>query len=344
MAHGITDRDNLFVTREPAWHGLGTVFEDYPTRAEAQKLAHPWEPIQEPIFAQTPVISDHLHGEECEPGCDIHDDISTAYDPIDGFQRIVRSDNEATLGVVRDTYQPVTNTEMYDIAEALEGEAKGSVKFETAGSLFGGSKVWILLRLRDPLKLKGDEETATIPYYALQNNHDGLGSFRGQATMTRIVCDNTARAADLDARSRGLEVTFRHTRSIGQRMEEARNALGKWREAVQEYSDMAEFLASEQIHANAEIDFVERFIPMPAAGTATDRVMANVEEARGTWLGMYRSETTGSLERTRWGLVQTSIEYLNWGRRAHSAESRFRRSYLTEDAILPRAVTLARAV
>ena len=39
MSHNITSTDNLFVVREPAWHGLGTVLDEYPTRAEAQKLA-----------------------------------------------------------------------------------------------------------------------------------------------------------------------------------------------------------------------------------------------------------------------------------------------------------------
>ncbi len=48
--------------------------------------------------------------------------------------------------------------------------------------------VWVLVRLKEPLMVKGDKRGETIPYFALQNSHDGVGAFRGQATMTRIVC------------------------------------------------------------------------------------------------------------------------------------------------------------
>ncbi|RZJ32214.1 MAG: alpha/beta hydrolase, partial [Chryseobacterium sp.] len=44
MAHNLAynqkrDRHSFFSVREKAWHGLGTIVEDYPTAAEALQFA-----------------------------------------------------------------------------------------------------------------------------------------------------------------------------------------------------------------------------------------------------------------------------------------------------------------
>lgn len=331
MAHHVTERDNLFTTRTPAWHGLGTVLPDHPTREEAQKIAHPWEPITSPIFSEKPIL-----GEDGE--------LTTVFEEVEGYKSVVRSDTSEVLGVVSNSYTPVNNSEMYDIAEAIEGEAKGSVMFETGGSLKGGSKVWLLIRLRDPLVIGGDDATATIPYYALQNSHDGLGSFRGQATMTRIVCDNTAQVADLDARARGTEFVFRHTRNVKDRIEEAREALAGWRESVETYRLLAEHLASEPISRSEARLFIESFIPEPMENIVTDRVRNNIDRSREAWWQFFDDQTTERLQNTRWGLVQASVEYLNHGKRAHTQESRFKRSYLDRSELTQQAMKIAQAV
>ena len=329
--HNITERDALFTVRTPAWHRLGHVFDEYPTRREAQEIAHPWEPVSAPLFTE-------------EPAVDPDAGLMTDFEEVPGYRAVQRSDTGAVLGVVSDTYGLVSNTEMYDIAEALEGEAGGDVRFETGGSLKGGAKVWLLVRLRDPLTLRGDAETATIPYYALQNAHDGSGSFRGQATMTRIVCDNTAQMADLDARQRGTEFTFRHTRNVRERIEEARTALAGWRESVDAYRMLSEHLVDSRISRNQAGQFLERFIPAPPPSTASDRVMHNVEEARLQWRGIYTGQTTEALRGTRWGLVQASVEYLQHARRARSEESRFQRAYLDRSRLVQDAVRIAQEV
>lgn len=332
MAHNITERDALFTVREPAWHGLGAVLPEYGTREELQPLVHGWEPVTTPIYTEEPTFELVEH----EPASEFRE--------VPGFRAVQRSDSGATLGVVSDTYELVSNNELWDIAEAIEGEARGEVMFETGGSLKGGAKVWLLIRLRDPLTVRGDEETGTVAYYALQNAHDGSGSFRGQATMTRIVCDNTAQMADLDAQQRGTSFTFRHTRNVKDRIEEARAALAGWRESVDAYRMLSEHLGEARVEAGQVHDFAERFIPAPPPSTASDRVMANVEEARRTWFGIYRGEANERIHGTRWGLVQASVEYLNHGRRAHSQESRFKRAYLDPSRLTQDAVKIAQRV
>lgn len=329
MAHNITERDQMFTVREPAWHGLGVVLPEYGTREELQPLVHGWEPVTVPLFTEEPTYDFHSG----EP--------SSNFDEVQGWRAVQRSDDGSTLGVVSDTYEVVGNSELWDIAEAIEGESPGDVRFETGGSLKGGAKVWLLVRLRDPLILPGDDGTGTIPYYALQNSHDGSGSFRGQATMTRIVCDNTAQMADLDAQQRGTQFTFRHTRNVGERVDEARMALAGWRESISAYQNLAAHLGAERITVGQHVDFMNRFIMEPPPALATDRVRRNVSEAQAIWSDIYHGEANERIRGTRWGLVQASVEYLCHGRAARSQESRFKRSYLDQSVLMQDAMKIA---
>lgn len=341
MSHNITDRDGLFVVREPAWHQLGTVLPDHPTREEAQQIAHNWEPITEPVYKAEPTIHPHVHKVTCQSDCEETEDFDVTYVEVDGFKGVTRSDNNETLGVVRDTYEPVQNAEMYEIAEAIEGEAKGSVRYETGGSLLGGRKVWLLVRLEEPLMIKGDPNGGVIPYYALQNAHDGSGAFRGQATMTRIVCDNTAQFADMDARARGTEFAFSHTKNVQSRIDEARAALVGWRENIERYQRMQEHLLTLTVTESARRAFVADFIPMPVGNVVSDRVKNNVTEAQGKFLDLFDSATLEGVGHTAYGLVAASIEYLNHTRRANTQETRFKRSYLDRSSLTTDAVKLA---
>lgn len=333
MAHEIWENDNLLTVRQPAWHGLGVTLGDYPTREEAQQLAHPWEPITEPVF-----LADIGFGLEEDGNSDNLFPV-TEYTQAPGFKAVRRSDDATLLGIVGDGYEPVKNNEMWDIAEALQGAAHDGVKFETAGSLKGGAKVWLLMRLEEPLTLEGDPNGATVPYYSLQNAHDGSGAFRGQATTTRIVCANTAHIADLDARARGTEFTFRHTKNVGERIEEAREALTGWRTSLETWKQLSEHMLTLKMSDGfRDVEtFLERWIPMPPEGTATERVRENVEQARNQWLKAWDSETCEGIKYTAHGVLQASIEYAEHYRKAQSAESRFKRSYLDRNQVVQTA-------
>lgn len=328
MAHEITDTDSLFSVREATWHGLGHVLEEYPTRAAAQAIAHPWEPVPEPIYRKVPFVS--ADGE-----------LGERYEEIANYQANVRDDNGFTLGVTSATYEPVLNNTLWDIAEALEDGAGGEALYETGGSLAGGKVVWLLMKLREPLVIKGDPRGAVIPYYNLRNNHDAFGSFKGQGTTMRVVCANTLRAADMDAKARGTEFTFRHTKNVGDRIEEARKALAGWRASVEDFRLLSEHLITLNVSDEGVKQFTERFIPEPPPAMASERVMHNVEQARADWFGVLNSITCEGIDRTAYGLVQASAEYTEHIRAARSQESRFRRAWMEPNRILGDARKLA---
>jgi phage/plasmid-like protein (TIGR03299 family) len=353
MVHEITDTDAMFSVREMPWHRLGTVLTDYPTREEAQKIAHDWEPVTAPVFRR--VVGVHTHGNECysdfgsgDLECEQAEGPFSRFEEIEGQQEVVRSDNGHHIGVTNDTLGIVTNDEMYDIAEAVQG-LSGDVMYETGGTLRGGRQVWLLLRLAEPLEIKGDPRGATMQYFALQNNHDGGGSFRGQAINTRIVCANTSRMADMDARAHETEIVFRHTKNVAERVEEAKQALAMWRTSINEWQLFNEHLISCKITREQREEFVERFFPIPPTGVSK-RMMTNIENDRGNLREIFAGVTSEGIENTAYGLVQGAVEFSQHYRATRGKsdmarnENRFRRSVLDKDKLVRGAAKLAKEI
>lgn len=337
MAHNVTERDGVFTVRQPAWWDLdgSHTLENYPTRAEAKAIAHPWEPITEPVFRRVPRIVTLPDGSQ---------DVTEVYEQVNDFQSIARSDDGFLLDVAPVSRTVIRNDELYDIAEAIEGGAPEEVQYETGGSLLGGKKVWLMLRLREPLVVKNDPAGTVLAYYALQNSHDGSGSLRGQALFNRIVCDNTAIAADIDSQARGTEFVFRHTKNVRDKIEDAKAALAGWRESVVMWQRFTDHMVGVPITAVQRERFVTEFIPAPMPHVATERVMRNVETSRQVLRDILDGPTCANINLTGYGLVQAAIEYAQHGRKAHSQETAFKRAYLDKSRITTDAITLAKEV
>lgn len=83
------------------------------------------------------------------------------------------------------------------------------VTIESAGSIQGGKRVWMLARMADSVEpIPGDRVAG---YFLTSWGHDGSAGFSGRLTPIRVVCKNTLDAAE----SHGAAMfRFRHTTSI----------------------------------------------------------------------------------------------------------------------------------
>ena len=112
--------ETMFYVGETPWHGLGREIKNAPTSEEAIKVAGlDWDVIPKPIYDE--------FGRE-----------------IPGFKVNQRSSDNKNLGIVTDRYKIVQNSEAFAFTDALLGEG---VKYETAGSLASGKRVWMLARM-----------------------------------------------------------------------------------------------------------------------------------------------------------------------------------------------------
>ena len=234
--------ETMYSTREKPWHGLGTVVREAPTSENALRLAGlDWNVVQEPIY--TP----------CR-------------EKIEGFKANVRDTDRKVLGVVSDRYKVVQNVEAFSFTDELLGHG---VRYETAGSLSGGRRVWLLARLPREYIIAGERIS---PYLVFSNTHDGSGSVKVAVTPVRGVCNNTLNLA-LETAQRSFSMV--HTGNISDKITEARDTLFK----AESYMDRlgAEF---EQLHqqkvTDAEVQkYIELLIPLESNATRTQEKNVN---------------------------------------------------------------------
>ena len=130
--------ETMFSVRETPWHGLGRIIMDAPASREALELAGlDWQGESRNIYSGTGAM-------------------------IPGYRANVRSTDDAVLGVVSDRYHIVQNEEAFQFTDDLLGEG---VTYETAGSLQGGKKVWMLARLPRKYLIAGDLIGSAVKFF-----------------------------------------------------------------------------------------------------------------------------------------------------------------------------------
>ena len=184
--------ENMFYVRETPWHGLGKRVNEALNSKEALTAAGlEWSVIQEPIYTETKEL-------------------------IEGYKANVRDTDRQVLGVVTDRYKIVQNQEAFAFTDELLGEG---VRYETAGSLQGGRKVWLLAHLPHEYIISGERIS---PYLVFFNSHDGSGAIKAAITPIRVVCQNTLNLA-LSTAKRSWSMI--HTGDIKGKMQEAKDTL-----------------------------------------------------------------------------------------------------------------------
>ncbi len=140
--------------------------------------------------------------------------------PLSGISALVRTDKPSNdrgriLGIVGDEYQPLQNWDAFRFFDAAVGE--GKARYETAGSIDNGKRVWLLASLGDPITpVKNDE---VKPFLLLANGHDGQLMVHVKFTPVRVVCQNTLAMALVDGDRR--HVALRHDRTLKRRLDES---------------------------------------------------------------------------------------------------------------------------
>ena len=154
--------ETMFSVRETPWHGLGTIVNDTPTSEDALRISGlDWKVVQDDVFTDS--------GER-----------------ISGYKANIRDIDRKILGVVSDRYKVVQNTDAFSFTDELLGQG---VKYETAGSLQDGRRVWLLARMPKEY-IGGSDEIC--PYLVFSNSHDGTGAVKVAITPVRVVCNNSA--------------------------------------------------------------------------------------------------------------------------------------------------------
>lgn len=267
--------DSMMYSGQTPWHSFGEAAKEAPTATDAiRKAGLNWTVEKVPVF--------YGEGKWQAPGI-----VAT-----------MRTDTNEYLGTVTPKYKIFQNSDSFGMIDAL---LDMGAKIETAGSLDGGRKVWVLAKL-EPWSLLGDK---IDNYLFLANYHDGKGSLTAGSTNVRIVCQNTF---DLAIKTASRKWAIRHMGAdLSARLAEATEAL----ELNNVYRDAlrfnAETLATKKLSGSEFDTFLENLLPLDTE--ASDCVKNRALEAREGIKLLANADDLGNFRKTGWGAFQAVSDY-----------------------------------
>lgn len=313
-----------FFVREPAWHKMGVVLDDYPGREDAMRLAgHDFEVIEYAPFA----------------------DVGGAWVPVPGVKvfaarRGGQPDRLLPTSSSR-TFEPIQNSVAWDVVDAMVGEG---ARYETGILLAGGTMCSVLAYLPEPVTIPGDD-SEVFPWVNVSWGHKPGAPLSCRATSIRTVCRNTQTMAEAQGLRTGRNFTFRHTRNVLDRIDEARDALTGVRVQHADYVRIATEMAETRVSQRQRELFVTEFIPKPPEAMISDRVARNVEAARGAVRALFDGPTIpGDHRFTAYGLHLAGGEYLDHLRGYRTNDTLYGRQLMSHDRMKARMAKVIREV
>jgi phage/plasmid-like protein (TIGR03299 family) len=260
---------------------------------------------------------------------------------IEGWKALRKNEGGPVLNVVKNSYTVIQNSTGWDVVDAIVGQG---AKYETGITLKEGAVCSVLAWLDEPVQIPGDD-ALLLPFLNTAWAHDGSAALTARPTTIRTVCSNTQNMAELQGKRLGVEYTFRHTKNVGDRIEEAKQVLKGLRKQHSEFVELARELAELPVTPNQRTLFVSEFIPMPPEATISPRVKKNVEDARGAMLALFNGKTIPEEHRlTGYGLHLAGVEYLDHLRGSRNADTKYGRALMRNEPAKAKIHTLIKDV
>ena len=264
-----------------AWHGLGARLSQVATAQEAIEAANMgWEVGMREVFIQTP---------------------SGQFMEVTDKKAVTRMDNGKVFGVFSNQYTPLQNRDAFTFFDSVVGA--GEAIYHTAGTLAGGSRIWILAKLPGDLKLSDTDVLER--YILLANSHDGSLAVTMKPTTVRVVCNNTLSVA-LGGETNKL---FRavHTSSVMQRVNQARETLGLQEAYFANVMRGIERLADERMTQAAANEFLVELFGQEENPEAISTRMQNQIDT----VGNLFVKGTGNHCVNRWDMLNAVTEFVD---------------------------------
>jgi len=271
MPHEMTEHDQMYSVREAPWHlgsGANVLMLD---AAPETRMAR----IDAAGHAFTVEETDVHLRKERPAGDDGQPDVT--FLKVEGWKALTRSDTGDVLNVARGSYEVVQNIVGHELFEALSTGAR--LDDGSGGTVKAGAVCYLSARVDEPQTVTGDD-SPIYPYVVVLWTHDGSGALQARRTSVRPVCWNTISLGEAEARRSGRNFTFRHTKNVLVRIEEAKRVIAGAREETAAFVELANELARLSVTDEQRERFVTTFIPKPEAEVISDQVLDNILRER----------------------------------------------------------------
>jgi phage/plasmid-like protein (TIGR03299 family) len=297
MAHGITETDTMVSYNGVVpWHRLGTVVSGYEDQSDAlTRSGINYTVDGGPVYTT------------------VGDDVVE----IKGYKAQRRSDTGAVLAITGEGFSTLQNPDWWADMVALVSAFGDAAQIETAGTLNGGRKVWILANLPgftiEPVR--GDR---TIVRLLGSNSHDGSSSAVAKLVSERVVCANTLGIA---LGERGTEFKIRHTGNMDLKRQHAAKFMQKAIEAVGGYGEKCARLADTGMTDEAWNGLLLSLFPVKDDAKITtrgDAIRDRILTLSATGLGQDIPGVAGSA----WAALNAVTEWTTHERGTRSVDGR----------------------
>ena len=306
MAHELETQNGVasFASfREPAWHGLGTVFDVEKNTSEMLAAANlnNWN-----VRLEDMPIPSHLTSDK-------------------EYQYVVRTNptndtQKDILGVVGERYHVMQNEDLFSFGDNI---LDGGGRWETAGSISGGRVVFGSLALERETILDPNGVADKVKTYLLINtSHDGSIAIQASITPVRVVCANTLNVALNRTRKKdGVKQSFkiRHTQTANGKVQIARQTLGLANAYMDEFDKMAHAMIAKEISAKDFNDIILAAYPKPEKDNKGS--FKKWENKVDMINDIYTGEFNGMIAGNAWGAFNALTERLDWYRSARGASN-----------------------
>ena len=310
MAHEI---ETMAYFGQRPWHGLGTALEEadlYDWQSASRKAGLDWTVELVPL-----VTADTQAKVESKA--------------------VRRTSDSKVLGVVGPRYAPLQNKDAFAWFTPFLDAREAAL--HTAGSLKGGSRVWVLAKLnRDPLVIaEGDE---VEKFVLLSHGHDGSLAVRAGFTPIRVVCQNTLSMAHGSDASKLIRI--KHTRDVLENLANVREVMDLANQQFEATAEQYRRLARKSVNQADLRRYVKRVLKIEDEQDISTRSKNIVEEiVRLAEAG--RGNDLASVRGTLWTAYNGLAEWLTYNR-GRSGDNRLNSLWFGDSAITNRhALTVA---
>lgn len=287
MSHNLAIKENgeySLVTRDPAWHQLGTVLNRAFTAQEALE--------QSGMDFDVIKIKNQL-----ETGITIPNSYSLV--------RIDKANNEdgsGILGTCANNYKILQNQDMFSFFDFLV--EKNQAIYETAGVLGNGERCWILAKLPENIVLGNND--VIKQYILITNSHTGKHSALAMITPVRAVCENTLNTA---IKGKINSVSIRHFSNAQDKLRQAHEVLGFTTQYYKELKDLYNAMIVKKINMQESIKFINKVMKV----SENEKLSTKKENQVNKVMDLYEiGEGAKQAKGTVWGALNAVVEYADF--------------------------------
>jgi phage/plasmid-like protein (TIGR03299 family) len=210
----------------------------------------PWHSLGKPVTNEAAMYDDRLFIGESGLDWDaekrqLSRKVNDVYEPAEAWEVVRKTDGKVLADMVGARYTILQNREAFAWFRPFL-EAKEAA-LHTAGSIFEGSRIWILAKLnRDPMEIAAGD--IIEKYVLLSHSHDGSLAVRCGFTPIRVVCWNTLSMAHSADASKLIRL--KHSKNVHANLENLRDVMNLMNSEFEATAEQYRLLVSKSINQN----------------------------------------------------------------------------------------------